>query len=138
VATFTEEPSPLDTYIATYHRIISDQLPYLVAVDDTSEKILGYANAHRFRGSKGAYRHTVEISLFCDSKHIGHGVGSALLKQLLAALKDISESGSDTRICQVLAVMSVDENSPEQGLGLKAFYERFGFQLVSVLCSHQY
>lgn len=68
----------------------------------------------------------VEISLFCDPERQGQGIGSALLRRLLEEL-------GKGEVKQVIAVMSVDEAGPEKGLKLKAFYERFGFEAVSLL-----
>jgi phosphinothricin acetyltransferase len=122
--------------------------PYLVAVDENDQIVIGYANAHVFREVNGAYRHKVEITLSCHADHTGKGVGSRLLGSLLHSLKQkgtnaqvgtghIGGSGdghskeeSDAEVKQVLAVMAVDETGKENGLKLKEFYEGFGFQMV--------
>ena len=132
---------PYECFISTYQAITKQEnLPYLVAVDSQTSNILGYANAHGFRGSKGAYRHTVEISLFCHPTHLSKGVGSKLLKSLINALYKPLEHSSlrsypETEpppIKQVLAVMAVDENGKRNGLALKEFYEKHGFKLVQL------
>jgi L-amino acid N-acyltransferase YncA len=143
VVTFTETPRSVEDFIAEYTSIISQNLPYLVATDaglkasslsssSSSEKVIGYANAHGFRGTKGAYRHTVEISLFCDVEFTGQGVGSVLLTALLNVLRrpeqypelrHVMKGKGElaTSVRQVLAVMSVDVDGQKQGLALKEF-----------------
>ena len=68
------------------HRInqISEFYPYLVA--ETEGRILGYAYAHAF-GERGAYRFTVETSIYVDQNFRGNGVGSALYRALFALLR---------------------------------------------------
>ncbi|KAI0073678.1 GNAT family N-acetyltransferase [Panus rudis PR-1116 ss-1] len=138
VITFTEEPLPKEFFLSAYESILSHGLPYLVAVDESSSTILGYANAHPFRTMQSAYRHTVEISLFCHPDQRGKGVGSLLLRQLISVLRDpaghpelchSSSQGQVIAVKQVLAVMSVDEMAEGKGLRLKEFYERFGFEM---------
>lgn len=98
---------------------------------------------------KGAYRHTVEITVFCHPDHTGKGVGSRLLGSLLDSLRqkgrsspkagasrrddrggEFNEGSNDAEVKQVLAVMAVDETGMDKGLKLKEFYEGFGFQMV--------
>jgi L-amino acid N-acyltransferase YncA len=124
----------LPAFAKSYHDIVTDQrLPYLVAVDGDTQAVLGYANAHGFRGVKGAYRHTVEITMFCHPDRTGKGVGSRLLGSLLQSLREKGKGGmggDDAEVRQVLAVMAVDEMGKGNGLKLKEFYEGFGFQMV--------
>jgi phosphinothricin acetyltransferase len=145
VNSFTTEPRPVAQYQSAYDSIISGGLPYLVAVEDESQPsstVIGYANAHDFRGGvNSAYRHTVEISLFCHPDHRGNGAGSLLLESLISALKDpaghpelylLDVRGKEREVKEVVAVMAVDDLAEGGGLRLKAFYERFGFVLVSL------
>ena len=116
----------------------TEKLPYLVAVDPQTSDVLGYANAHGFRGAKRAYRHTVEISFFCHPKHTGKGIGPELLIALLNVLRSPTQHPTLRQnsqpeppvVKQVLAVMAVDETGKKSGLALKEFYERYGFKLV--------
>jgi phosphinothricin acetyltransferase len=145
VNSFTAEPRPVTQYQSAYDSIISSGLPYLVAVEDESQSsstVIGYANAHDFRGGvNSAYRYTVEISLFCHPDHRGNGAGSLLLGSLISALKDPAGHpelylpdvrGREREVKEVVAVMAVDDKAERGGLRLKAFYERFGFVLVSL------
>lgn len=136
--TFSEEPLTSDALLESYRQIVSQHLPFLVAVDSSCGDVVGYANAHNFRGSKGAYRHTVEITLFCHPDHIGRGIGPQLLTALLNVLREpakhtnllIAASGEARVVKQVLAIMAVDETGKKSGLALKEFYEKAGFILV--------
>ena len=125
--------------MATHNSIISQGLPYLVAASaECPSDILGYTYAQGFRAGKGAYRHTVEITLYCHPDQQGKKIGTKLLTRLLDALKNPERCPSGmtgdhvprARVRQVLAVMAVDETGPRTGLALKQFYERFGFKLV--------
>ncbi|HIY93789.1 GNAT family N-acetyltransferase [Companilactobacillus sp. HBUAS56275] len=66
-------------------RDISQDFPYLVAVDD-NDKILGYAYAHLY-GPRAAYAWTVEASIYIDKNFKGHGLGTALYQKLEDILK---------------------------------------------------
>jgi len=146
VLTFVEEPKPLEEFESTYHSISSRGLPYIAAASaESPAEVLGYAYAQGFRDGKGAYRHTVEVTLFCHPDHRGKGIGSMLLTELLSALRAPEEhsryrsGGADVAprsVRQVLAVMAVDDEGPRNGLALKEFYEGFGFKLVDTLSSH--
>ncbi len=135
--TFAEEPRSLAEYETDYDTITATQrLPYLVAVDASSSAVVGYSSAHLFN-ARAAYRFTVEISLFCDPRCTGRGLGPRLLESLLDTLRDPAahpelappEARGDVK--NVIALMAVDANGKGEGLALKAFYERFGFVQVS-------
>lgn len=111
-----------------------------MATEGESQQVVGYASAHNFRGSKGAYRHTVEISLFCHPDYVGRAVGRKLLTSLLEVLEHPDRNSDmlvNSRpkaptpdIKEVLAVMAVDPDGKRGGLALKEFYERNGFEIV--------
>ena len=141
VATFVENAQPLEAFVASFKKIQNEGLPYIVAVEESTGVVLAYANAHSFRGTKGAYRHTVEITLYCHHNHISRGIGSKLLGALLDCLKfpkGCAELYSDEAkrnvrdVRQVLAVVALDVTAKDEGNALKEFYERFGFVLVGV------
>ena len=140
VITFAIEPRTLKDFRSGYETVKTEGLPYIVAVDPSVPgEVLGYASASQFRGSLEAYKHTVEISLFCHPEHQGKGLGTQLLRTLLQALRDpvsnaecFPPGAAEPRVVkQVLVVMAVDETGKGQGLKLKEFYEREGFTLVS-------
>jgi phosphinothricin acetyltransferase len=89
----------------------------LVAVDRRGD-VLGYASTSRWR-SKPGYNTTVESSVYCRPGAVGKGFGTALYRELFAAL-----DGED-----VHAIVA--------GIGLPnaasiALHERFGFRQVGV------
>ncbi|EKG14317.1 hypothetical protein MPH_08497 [Macrophomina phaseolina MS6] len=149
VSTFAIEPTPVEKLLASFHGLRSLGLPYIVAVDAAADEnaaapaILGSIYVAPFRGAKGAYRHTVEFSLFCHPEHKGEGVGTALLTRLLAVLRDPEEwgeewigagwRGEEGRIRQVIGCMALDEGGKNGGWGLKEWYGRFGFEQVGHL-----
>ncbi|SPO00081.1 uncharacterized protein DNG_02933 [Cephalotrichum gorgonifer] len=141
VLTFALEPRKLADFTSTYDSIASKGFPYIVAASTGSSSpptILGYASASQFRATLGAYEHTAEISLYCHPSYKGGGVGTRLLGNLLGALRNPSahagcfpgaERGVEPRVVkQVLAVMAVDELAEGNGLGLRDYYVRNGFE----------
>lgn len=77
-------PSLDDVYYEGWKKIASQGLPYIAAVEEGGETVLGYCYAGEFRGGggRGGYRHTVELSLFCHPDHTEKGVGLQLLQKL--------------------------------------------------------
>ena len=82
------------------------------------------------------------MSVFLEHNHIGKGVGSMLMKQLLFSLrktKHLSREAAhqdkpqEFEIRNVLAVMSVDDQTPESGMELRNWYLRWGFEQVARL-----
>jgi len=120
-------------------------LPYLVAEVETSEnrsQVAGFAYASAFRGYMLGYGATVEMSIFCHPEHLGKGAGSGLMCRLLQSLREtnhiFSEAGHEDEpqefaVKQVLAVMSVDDEKPDKGLGLRDWYVKWGFEQVGRL-----
>lgn len=140
VTTFLTQKPSLD-YIATrFKDAVSRQLPYLVAVDPSHDnKVVGYACASAFRGYMLSYGHTVEITLICHPQYTGQGIGSLLISELIARLKktthlakEVGYEGNQVEIPvkKVLAVMAVDESGAGQGLALRDWYTRWGFEQV--------
>jgi phosphinothricin acetyltransferase len=101
--TFEEVP-PSDAEIAArIASVVRLGLPYLVAED--GGRSLGFAYAAAFR-PRSAYRYTAEDSVYVHPDHIGQGVGTALvaeviriceamgLRQLTAVIGDSANAGS--------------------------------------------
>ena len=144
VVSFLVNSPSLDYVSSRYEDSIERKLPYLVAVDGTSgsEVIVGYAYASAYRGFMLGYGHTVEISVFLEHNHIGKGIGSMLMKQLLLSLRKTKHVSRETahqdkpqefEIRNVLAVMSVDDQTPESGMELRNWYLHWGFEQVARL-----
>ncbi|RMZ79334.1 hypothetical protein DV737_g3422, partial [Chaetothyriales sp. CBS 132003] len=142
VITFTVQKPPPNYVASRYEGVVERGLPYLVAIDQQNGHVVGYTYAAGFRGYMLGYGHTVEISLFCAPGYTNQGIGSRLLRALLAALqqaKQVSyEAGHEHNkvefeVKKVLAVMAVDETAPKHGLALRDWYLKFGFEEVGRL-----
>ncbi|KAH8881237.1 acyl-CoA N-acyltransferase [Thozetella sp. PMI_491] len=136
VAIFYDEPLPLSQFLADYKTAVEANLPYLVVIEESTNALLGYAKAQVFR-PRAAYRFTVEISIFCHPEHQGRGVGSSLLKSILAVLEKPEEypglrlapDQPGRSIKQVMAIMTFDDQGKDGGMALKEFYQKHGFEL---------
>ncbi|KAK5053300.1 hypothetical protein LTR84_002274 [Exophiala bonariae] len=143
VVTFLTQKPSLEFMKTRYKDSASRQLPYLVAVDPSqNEKVVGYACASAFRGYLLAYGHTVEITLICHPQYTGRGIGSLLISELIARLKETTHLAKEVEyeanqiefpVKKVLAVMAVDESAADQGLALRDWYKRWGFEQVGRL-----
>ena len=120
-------------------------LPYLVAQKEDSDgisQIVGYAYASPFRGFMLGYGHSVEMTIFCHPDHVAQGIGSSLMRELLGSLKETKHVGREVgyedqpkefEIKTIIAVMSVDDEREDKGLGLRDWYVKWGFSQVGRL-----
>lgn len=99
-------------------RILELGLPYLTAEEEG--RVVGYAYANTYR-PRGAYRFTVEDSIYVDPGWVGRGYGQALLAAL------IEECGHGPWR-QMIAVIGDSGNTASVGL-----HQRFGFREVGTL-----
>ena len=76
VVTFEEETVPVESMVDRIQQVRADY-PWLVAVED--EQVLGYAYANAWH-VRPAYRHSVESSVYLDSRACGRGIGTLLYK----------------------------------------------------------
>jgi L-amino acid N-acyltransferase YncA len=119
-ASFEEVPPSRDEMHARRTAVLQLGLPYLVAEMDG--RVVGYAYATAYR-SRPAYRYTIEDSVYVADGLAGHGIGSALLGELIARC----EAGSWR---QMIAVIGGSDNAASIGL-----HRRMGFQPAAVLKS---
>ena len=109
---------------------------------DDPDVVVGYTYAGGFRSERSAYRFTSELSLFCDHTYMGRGIGSRMLREILAVLKapetfftkyggSYPEGVEPRKIRHLIAVMAVNDVGKRGGMALKEFYESFGFVFVS-------
>ena len=144
VITFAIDVLSIEQQLEKLQKVQAEALPYLVAVtdatnDDAGGDVVGFGYLSGFRGGKAGYRHTVELSLYCHVPYQGCGVGSKLLRKLLDIMERPGEHSEeflggrmrpeDRRVRQIMAVMAVDTFGRREGLALKEYYERFGFEL---------
>ncbi|KAJ5667670.1 uncharacterized protein N7477_006240 [Penicillium maclennaniae] len=101
--TFAETPPPHETYHAKFTELAARELPYLVAVakkstndvlsqaqadNDNQLVVLGYVYLSPFRGHLTAYAPTVELSFFLHPTYHSQGIGSRLLAEIVAHLRE--------------------------------------------------
>lgn len=79
---FEEEPPPMAEMSRRYRAVIGKGLPWLVARDPDSQRVLGYAYAGPYHG-RSAYRFTVEDSVYVHPEATGRGIGRQLLQELM-------------------------------------------------------
>ena len=80
LATFEEVPPSLAEMTGAVP-VVKAGLPYLVA--ELDGQVVGYTYATAYR-PRPAYRHTIEDSVYVADGLGGRGIGSALLRQLIA------------------------------------------------------
>ncbi len=82
LASFEEEPPPVEEIARRRGEIVARGLPYLVA--ERGGRVIGYCYAGPFRPRTG-YRFTLEDSIYIDAAETGRGIGRALLQPVLAS-----------------------------------------------------
>jgi phosphinothricin acetyltransferase len=86
--TITFEETPLQAEeMASRIRLVTQSYPWLVYEKDS--RIVGYAYAGKWK-ERSAYRYSVETAIYMDSRHVGKGIGTQLMKELLERLKAVS------------------------------------------------
>ena len=96
--------------------VLANGLPWLVA--EREGLVLGYAYANHFRPRR-AYRFCVEDSVYLDEGARGHGVGRALLAELLAQCESRGAR-------QMLAVIGDSANAGSIGVHRACGFEDSG------------
>ena len=120
LATFEEVPPDVEEMRGRHQDVTGRGLPYLVAVE--RGELLGYGYCAPYR-ARSAYRYALEDSIYIKEGHLGKGIGTRLLGELL-------------RICaglgyrQVVAVIGDSANA-----GSIALHARLGFLRVGTLRS---
>jgi phosphinothricin acetyltransferase len=118
LCSFEEEVPGVAQMQSRCHDVRRLGLPYLVALRDG--EVAGYAYATAYR-TRSAYRHTVEDSIYVAQGLHGHGIGKALLAEVI---RHCTEGG----FTQMVAVVGNSANTGSQRL-----HERLGFERVGVL-----
>ncbi|MDR1599855.1 MAG: GNAT family N-acetyltransferase [Oscillospiraceae bacterium] len=111
----TDVPSVGD--MARRVQAVSAEYPYLIA-EDGSGVIVGYAYAGRVR-SREAYQWSAELSIYVREDEQGRGVGRALVKRIIAALREMG-------VKTLYAVITSPNPASE------TFHERLGFRRLYV------
>jgi len=118
LCSFEEEVPTVDQMQARRADVLQRGLPYLVALKDG--EVVGYAYATAYR-ARSAYRHTVEDSIYVAQGMHGHGIGKALLREVIRRCTD----GGFT---QMVACVGNSANT-----GSLRLHESLGFEQVGVL-----
>jgi L-amino acid N-acyltransferase YncA len=133
VITFKTEVQSREEHLSNLEKVQDQNLPFIVAI--MSDKVVGYTYVSGFRSGKGGYIHTVELSLFAHPEHLYRGIGTRLLKTLIEVVSKpeahtdfvTGTRPDDKRVRHIIACMAVDTDGKDEGLGLKKWYEGFGF-----------
>jgi L-amino acid N-acyltransferase YncA len=142
VSTFCVKPPSVRHFEQKFEEAHKKGLPWLVCVDETGDKVVGYSYASSFRATLG-YGHSLEITLFCHHEHTSQGIGSVLLQRLLEALHTTRhltfEAGYEDEpeafeVKKIIAIMAVDTKAADGGLRLRDWYvDKFAFEQVAYL-----
>jgi phosphinothricin acetyltransferase len=117
-STFELEPPQREEMARRRAEVVSLGLPYLAA--EVDGKVVGFAYAAAYR-PRGAYRYTVEDSIYVDAGHLAQGLGQALLARVIAHCEQ-----GEWR--QMIAVIGDSGNAASIGL-----HQRLGFRPVGTL-----
>ena len=123
LATFEEVPPDVEEMRRRCQDLAGRGLPYLVAVERS--EILGYGYCAPYR-ARSAYRYALEDSVYIKDGHLGKGIGSRILGELLGACEGLGYR-------QVIAVIGDSANTASIGL-----HARHGFLRVGTLRSSGY
>ena len=120
LATFEEVPPDVEEMRGRHQDVTGRGLPYLVAVE--RGEILGYGYCAPYR-ARSAYRYALEDSIYIKDGHLGKGIGTLLLGELLRICEGLGYR-------QVIAVIGDSANA-----GSIALHARLGFLRVGTLRS---
>jgi phosphinothricin acetyltransferase len=84
-ASYEVDPPSVEDMAARIRRVTGPGWPFIVA--ELEREVVGYAYATQFR-DRAAYRFTCEDSIYVDHRHMGHGIGTALLLALMERSAD--------------------------------------------------
>lgn len=80
LASFEEQPPPVDEMRRRFFEVTAKPLPWLAA--DFGGVVAGYGYCALYR-TRSAYRYTLEDSIYVREDYQGRGVGAALLEALI-------------------------------------------------------
>jgi phosphinothricin acetyltransferase len=123
LASFEEEPPPVEEMRRRYDELALCKLPYLVA--ELGEAVAGYGYCALYR-TRSAYRYALEDSVYVRHDLLGRGVGKAILAELIRRCEALGYR-------QLLAV--IGDSAHAASIGLHA---RLGFVRVGTLRSVGY
>ena len=101
LASFEEEPPPLEEMRRRYEDVVGCGLPYLAAED--SGEVVGYGYCTLYR-TRSAYRYSLEDSVYVKNGLQGKGIGRTLLAELIARCEALNYR-------QIIAVIGDSANA---------------------------
>jgi phosphinothricin acetyltransferase len=116
--TFEETPPPAEEIADRMAKVLDAGLPYLVA--EKAGAVVGYAYAAPFH-SRTAYRFTIENSVYVAPGQAGQGLGTALMRRLIA---DCAARGYRQMIARI---------GDSQNIASLKLHQRLGFRPVGEL-----
>lgn len=119
-ASFELDPPDASEMRARIEAITAKGFPYIVAIDDETGLLLGYAYAGSYR-ARPAYRWTVENSVYIDEAAKGRGLGKALTAEIIARCETLG-------FRQMIAVIGGSDHKASIAL-----HKALGFEHVGLL-----
>jgi phosphinothricin acetyltransferase len=116
LASFEEEPPPVEELERRYRDVIARGLPYLVA--ETGGAVAGYGYCAPYR-ARSAYRYALEDSIYIRHDMTGRGIGRRLLEELIRRCEGLGYR-------QVIAVIGDSANQPSIGVHAACGFVRVG------------
>jgi len=111
--TYQEEPETAEGR----HRWFMQHGPkHPVIVAEIDGRVVGWGSLSPYH-ARGAYRHTVENSVYVDHEHLGGGIGSQLLAELVTRARSIGHRA-------IIAAIDADQSASV------ALHAKFKFQPV--------
>lgn len=121
-ASFELDP-PDEAEMARRRQVLVDGgFPYIVAIDQATQKLLGYAYAGPYR-PRPAYRFTLEDSIYLDTSARGRGIGTLLLAELITR----AEAFGARRM-----IANVGDSGNEGSIRV---HKRAGFEMIGIMPS---
>ncbi len=116
-ANFEEKKLSIRIFTAMYNKIVSENLPFLIAKKNS--EVVGIAFVNKFRNKSG-YRYTFEHSIYVNPKYINQGLGSKILKELIRQCKN------NDNIKNLIAVIGGSDNKSSINLHKKNGFNYIG------------
>jgi L-amino acid N-acyltransferase YncA len=116
---FEEVAPATDEFRRRMENVSARGLPWRVA--EARDSIIGYCYASPYH-ARSAYKFTVQTSVYVDRNWQRHGVGLALLKEVVAACKQLG-------YCQIMAAVGDSHNESALKLHARAGFRTIGYAM---------
>ena len=116
LASFEEEPPPVEELGRRHRDVTSRGLPYLVA--EYGAEVAGYGYCSPYR-ARSAYRYVLEDSIYVRHDMTGRGVGKRLLEELIRRCEGLGYR-------QIIAVIGDSANQASIGVHAACGFLRVG------------